>query len=124
MTPFDSSNHSNHGPFQTIQPATLKQMMAEKPDLVILDVRTPQEYLYLGHIPQATLLPLHELPNSWQQLDPAKETVVLCQHGVRSQDASHYLAQLGFTALYNLEEGMSTWDGPIEREPLPPHLTR
>jgi rhodanese-related sulfurtransferase len=106
-------------PFQQIDSEGLKALMASTPELLVLDVRTPEEFAYIGHIPNATLLPLQQLPMSWQQLDRERPTVVLCQHGVRSLDACYYLEQAGFSRLYNLVEGMSTWDGPVEREPLP-----
>jgi rhodanese-related sulfurtransferase len=94
-------------------------MMAAEPQLLILDVRTPEEYRYLGHLPGATLLPLHQLPLEYNRLDPRRKTVVLCQHGVRSMDACLYLDHFGFQNLFNLTEGMAAWNGPVEREPFP-----
>jgi rhodanese-related sulfurtransferase len=94
----------------------LKTMLTASADLCLLDVRTPEEYDYLGHIPGSKLIPLHELPGRWQELDPEAKTVVYCQHGVRSLDASHYLNHLGFAEVYNLSEGFEPWDGPIERK--------
>lgn len=103
---------------QTIGNEELKQLMAAEQQLVVLDVRMPDEYQFLGHLPKATLMPLHTLPAEVSRLDPLQKTVVLCQHGVRSLNACEYLSQLGFQYLYNLEAGMAEWDGPVVRESL------
>lgn len=105
-------------PIQTIGNEELKQLMAAEKSLVVLDVRMQDEYLYLGHLPEATLIPLHTLPAEVSRLDPLQKTVVLCQHGLRSLNACEYLNHLGFQHLYNLEAGMAEWDGPVVRETL------
>ncbi len=92
--------------------ADLQKLLAEEPDLLVLDVRTPEEYTLLGHLPEACLLPIHELPGCIQSLDPQRKTVVICEHGVRSHDAGHYLLHHGFQAVYNLTAGMAEWNGP------------
>ena len=48
----------------------LQAMMVQEPDLLLLDVRTPEEYQLLGHIPSAHLLPIHLLPDHLATLDP------------------------------------------------------
>lgn len=99
----------------TVTPLTneqLQQLMAQEPDLLLLDVRSPEEYFGLGHIPGSTLLPMHEIPQRMAALNPEQKTVVICEHGVRSFNASHFLAHHGFTALWNLTAGMAEWNGP------------
>jgi rhodanese-related sulfurtransferase len=100
----------------------LLALMAEDSDLQLLDVRTPEEHFYLGHVPDVTLIPIHELLARYTELDKAKKTVVICEHGVRSYDASLYLEQrLGFAQVYNLTHGMAEWTGPrvIPAEEVP-----
>ena len=92
----------------------LQKLQAQEPDLLLLDVRTPDEYFVLGHIPGAQLLPIYELPGRLTALDPQRKTVVICEHGIRSADASHYLAHHGFQNVYNLSAGMAEWNGPRE----------
>jgi rhodanese-related sulfurtransferase len=99
----------------TVTPLTneqLQQLMIQEPDLLLLDVRTPEEYLGLGHIPGARLLPIHQLPEQMAALNPEQKTVVICEHGVRSFNASQFLAHHGFSALWNLTAGMAEWNGP------------
>ncbi|HEY9746890.1 MAG TPA: rhodanese-like domain-containing protein [Oculatellaceae cyanobacterium] len=90
----------------------LQQLLAQEPDIQLLDVRTPQEYWLLGHIPEARLLPIHMLPDALPTLNPSLKTVLVCEHGVRSIDASYYLLQQGFHQVYNLTAGMAEWNGP------------
>lgn len=94
-----------------LENAQLQSLMETEPDLLLLDVRTPQEFYGLGHIPGAVLMPIHELPGQMAGLNPAQKTVVICEHGVRSFNASHYLLQHGFQHLYNLTAGMAEWNG-------------
>ena len=92
----------------------LKKLIAEHPDLLLLDVRSPQEYLQLGHIPGSKLIPIYELQAALPSLNPEQKTVVICEHGVRSADASHFLAHVGFGDVAQLTAGMAYWDGPRE----------
>lgn len=94
----------------------LKRWIADYPDLQLLDVRTPPEYFQLGHIPGARLLPIHEIPDRLDSLDPARKTAVVCEHGIRSSDASHYLHHHGFGDIGHLTAGMAEWDGPRKFE--------
>ncbi len=103
-------------PITHISPEQLLQMLKEAPTIQLVDVRTPEEYQCLGHIPQARLIPLYELPYAYRMLNPDEKVIVTCQHGVRSLDACYFLQAQGFDQIYNLEEGMSTWTGAIERD--------
>lgn len=97
----------------------LQDLMTQQTNLLLLDVRTPQEFYGLGHIPGAHLLPIHELPEQLAVLDPQQPTVVICEHGVRSYNASHFLAHHGFQSVFNLTAGMAEWNGP--RDFASPH---
>jgi rhodanese-related sulfurtransferase len=68
----------------------------------------------LGHIPQAQLIPISELPYAFRVLNRNEDVVVLCQHGIRSIDACYFLEAQGFDRIYNLIEGMSAWTGEVE----------
>lgn len=79
-------------------------------EYLILDVRQPGEYEE-AHIPGAQLLPLPELPNAYQTLDPEKPTIVHCAIGGRSRVAAQMLSGLGFTEVYNLAGGIKAYQG-------------
>ena len=80
---------------------------------VVLDVRTLWEW-QSGHIPGALHIPLDEMTARYQELDPDAETLVICQHGIRSEAVAAWLTQMGFEKVTNVRHGMSAWDGPIE----------
>jgi adenylyltransferase/sulfurtransferase len=90
----------------------LKQKLDAGEDVFILDVREPYEYQIAqigGH-----LIPLGELPNRLGELDTAKNIVVQCKSGGRSQRAAEFLAQNGFSKLHNLAGGILAWSNEID----------
>ena len=96
---------------------TTEEVLARRktnPDLLLLDVRWPGEW-ETHHIAGATLLPMpHVLPNL-PKMDPQRETIVVCEHGVRSHIVAEYLAaQAGFTNVSHLRGGMSEWTAEVE----------
>ncbi len=84
-------------------------------DLVVLDVREPQEY-ELCRLPGSTLIPLGELPGRLSELDSAREMVVHCRTGVRSAQAIALLTQAGFSGarLWNLKGGIHAWADDVD----------
>jgi len=79
-------------------------------DYLILDVRQPWEYEE-AHIPGGQLLPLPELTNLYQTLDPEKPTIVHCAIGGRSRVAAQMLSGFGFKEVYNLAGGIKAYQG-------------
>lgn len=79
----------------------------------VLDVRTPREYVS-HHIPGSTLIPLQQLDGRYSELDPSCEILVVCERGIRSQDACLSLSEMGFKRLYHLIGGLSDYRGPQE----------
>lgn len=88
--------------------------------LTILDVRTPGEFIGLGHLPGARLLPV-DLIASAPAVLPADGTPVLvcCEHGVRSARAAALLVAAGLGPVYELAHGMAGWHGPRDFAPAP-----
>jgi len=48
------------------------------------------------------------------ELDRERETVVYCHHGIRSASVQGYLAQVGFTKVWNLAGGIDLWSRTID----------
>ena len=97
--------------YESISPGEAKLRLDKNPDIVIIDVRTPEEFRSeTGHLRNATLIPLHELPVRVHELegDNDRSFLVYCRSGHRSLDASDYLSKEGFKVM-NLEGGILRW---------------
>lgn len=95
-------------------PLELKQHLqtaAEAP--LLLDVREPWEFRYC-HIENSKLVPMGEILNVLNELDPAQETVVICHHGIRSRQVAYFLEREGFSRVINLEGGVEAWARQVD----------
>ena len=91
--------------------------LQQNPDWIVLDVRTEPEFDE-HRIAGARLLPIQELQERLDELDPTNRYVVVCEHGMRSQMACAFLAEQGFASLINARGGMAHWLDvglPVER---------
>jgi rhodanese-related sulfurtransferase len=91
-----------------IEPAALKARLDRGDEVVILDVREPYE-VFLASFPGATHIPMGDIPARLTELDPGRETVVVCHHGIRSAQVAIYLARMGFEHVLNLSGGIDAW---------------
>ena len=91
-----------------IDPVTLKARLDRGASVLILDVREPFE-IALAPFPGAMHIPMGDIPSRLSELDPDRETVVVCHHGVRSAQVAMYLAQMGFERVLNLAGGIDAW---------------
>ncbi len=96
-----------------IQPEELQQKMAGGESFVLLDVRRPDE-VGICALPEALNIPVDELQDRIDELDPAAPTVVLCHHGVRSLSATVFLRNLGFTDVRSLAGGIDLWSRAVD----------
>lgn len=76
---------------------------------LLVDVRSPEEYEWDGHIEGSRLLPLQMLMQRIEELPKDQPIVVVCRSGNRSQVACEQLAATGFENLANLSGGMIDW---------------
>lgn len=88
----------------------LKERLAKGEDIILLDVRQPEEHKE-KNIAHSLLIPLNELPDRIDELDDFKgrEIVVYCRSGNRSGQAIQFLEASGYTKLKNLKGGMLAW---------------
>lgn len=94
---------------RNIQANEVNALLADRQKQFI-DVRTVGEYKQ-HHIPSFQNIPLHELNKKLSKLDPAKETVVICQSGMRSNRAVRILKKAGFRQLIHAKNGMNGYRG-------------
>lgn len=74
------------------------------PDIVLIDVRTPDEIKETGSIEGATNIDFKasDFKENVSALDKSKEYIIFCRSGNRSGQASQIMADLGFTNINNL----------------------
>ena len=86
----------------------LKRRLDAGDDLLLLDVREPQEHQICA-IPGSTLIPLGDLPSRLAELEGRQDIVVHCKSGVRSAKAVKLLREAGFDDAANLKGGILAW---------------
>jgi rhodanese-related sulfurtransferase len=99
---------------------------AEPEKVIIIDVRTPEEYLFVGHPAMAWKIPLAARTYEWdaekkqfpmkplpdfvsrvsEVAKPDDTILVMCRSGGRSAMAVNLLAKAGFKHVYNIINGM------------------
>ncbi|OGT46885.1 MAG: hypothetical protein A3E83_09005 [Gammaproteobacteria bacterium RIFCSPHIGHO2_12_FULL_41_20] len=81
-------------------------------DLLILDVRNPDEYAIcnIGGL----LIPANEVSARLQELNPDKHTIIHCHGGGRSRRVTEFLINHGFKRVFNLKGGITAWAKEID----------
>lgn len=108
-----------------LSPQEVKSRLDAGDELVLLDVRTPSEYLgELGHIRGAELLPLSELSaatadEAWVTAHTRCPVVLICRTDLRAGIAARKLRRAGLEKVMVMGGGMQAWRDdlfPVERE--------
>lgn len=101
--------------YTTISADEAKAIMDENPHVVILDVRTQEEYDQ-KHIPDSILIPnetINEETVSGLGLTSDSAILIYCRSGNRSKEAASKLVKLGYLNLFDFG-GIKDW--PYETE--------
>lgn len=111
-------------PIRALFPEELKEFIEshEEGSYTLLDVRQPFEYEE-AHLPGARLMPLPHLPDSLDEIDRKKPTIVYCRSGGRSHVAAQLLAHQGFEDVQHLQGGINAWEEPTAEGPVDFHLS-
>lgn len=97
---------------RSVTAAELRSMITAGQELVIVDVRTEEEYNGPeGHLEGAILIPVQEIEKRIGELEAYKDRniVVYCASGFRSRRAGQFLMSRGFDVL-DLEGGIRAWN--------------
>ena len=97
-----------------IDTASLKQLIDESPDLVLVDIRTPGEIQKHGgtiDVAQNVNIPRGWLEFNIQNKVAEKDSpiVVYCGGGLRSPFAARTLQDMGYTNVWNYSDGYFAW---------------
>ena len=87
--------------------ADLQKMIKENKKIVIIDVRTKDEFAEF-HLNKAINIPLQDIVGNIINVvsDKNEIIVVYCQYGGRSRKAFNKLEKMGYCNVYNLEDGI------------------
>ena len=99
-------------PFE-IAPAELKRLLDGGEEILLLDVREPEE-LALARIDGALHIPMGDIPSRSIDLDPEARIVVMCHLGQRSAMVAQFLRQRDFERVQNLRGGIDAWAREID----------
>ncbi|BAC92090.1 gll4149 [Gloeobacter violaceus PCC 7421] len=100
-------------PYQEISVAELQRKLASQAEgTQFVDVREPEE-LEQSRLDGFINLPLSHY-QEWSMrlgeiLDPQKETIVLCHHGMRSADMCSFLLRRGYENVKNVQGGIHAY---------------
>lgn len=100
--------------YTDIQPEEAKKRLESEKGIILLDVRTQEEYDE-KHIPNSRLIPVDVIEKEAPATLTDKNTTIFvyCRSGRRSVTASEALVKMGYTKVYNLG-GIIDW--PYETE--------
>jgi rhodanese-related sulfurtransferase len=103
-----SSDVTGSRVFKSISPGEAPKMMQQKQDLLVVDVRSPQE-LRNGYIEGSVLIPFWEIAQGKRSLPKDKPILLICAVGGRSYGLGQALSRNGWPVIYNLSGGISAW---------------
>jgi rhodanese-related sulfurtransferase len=110
----NSGQNLTQGVVSSMNQDEAKRNMDENENIILLDVRTPEEYKE-SHIPGSILIPISTINKGVEKELPDKDATiyVYCRSGNRSESAAKMLMHFGYTQVYNIG-GITTW--PYETE--------
>ncbi|MEW6218847.1 MAG: rhodanese-like domain-containing protein [Thermodesulfobacteriota bacterium] len=94
--------------YQAISPSRAQKLMKERPDLLLVDVRGPDE-LGEGMIAGSVSMPFMDLARGKTEIPKGRPVLLICAVGGRSLAVGKYLAASGYPEVYNLEGGIKAW---------------
>jgi uncharacterized membrane protein YdjX (TVP38/TMEM64 family)/rhodanese-related sulfurtransferase len=108
---------------QWVEVDELATRLKTSPGIAVIDVRGPDEFTGpLGHIADASNMPVSELPQRLMEITARKDrpVVLVCRTDKRSATAATLLSDAGFRDVGVLRDGMEEWNRkglPVERRP-------
>jgi rhodanese-related sulfurtransferase len=97
-----------------IGPREFLELRARGADVTLLDVREDWETTLAPVPTEIVHIPMGQVPDRLRELDPLKETVVICRSGGRSLQVANFLAGQGFASVYNLTGGILAWSRDLD----------
>jgi len=101
--------------YREISQSDAKGRLEADRNILLLDVRTPEEYAAV-HIPDSKSLPLDQLESRIEKFaaDKDREIIVYCLSGARAASACSHLSAMGYTNVSTMG-GIRTWKYKLEK---------
>ncbi|MEE3122246.1 MAG: rhodanese-like domain-containing protein [SAR324 cluster bacterium] len=101
---------AGHGTEKNFSMTELHHVLnCSKPSVVVVDVRTPQEYA-AGHVPKSFNIPMGEEIGHIEELVKREKVYLYCNSGRRAQTVYTLLAKQGLTNLVCISSsGIKEW---------------
>jgi rhodanese-related sulfurtransferase len=97
-----------------ITPREFLDRRAGGAEMTLLDVREDWETT-LAPVPADIVhIPMGQIPERLKELDPQRETVVICRSGGRSLQVAQFLSAQGFASVSNLAGGILAWSRDLD----------
>jgi rhodanese-related sulfurtransferase len=96
-----------------IMPGEVQALRERGEDFLLLDVREAWE-VQTAQIAGSTHIPMGDIPMHVPELDADQHIVVVCHHGVRSLNVTHWLRQQGFENVQSMRGGIDLWSKTID----------
>ncbi len=91
-----------------------QQLSSAQPP-VLIDVRETDEHA-IGHVAQARLIPLADIPNQLSNIPQNRPVLVICHHGGRSMRATQFLRSKGYALATNIKGGIDAWSLQVDQQ--------
>ena len=109
------SGTKSAGTYGQISPKEAKERMAGEPGIILLDVRTAEEYAG-KRIPGALLMPVDTVGQEASRVITNRASIIFvyCQAGVRAANACQELVRQGYQNVFCLG-GIASWPYETKR---------
>ncbi|KZN52550.1 thiosulfate sulfurtransferase GlpE [Pseudoalteromonas luteoviolacea] len=94
------------------------QALIAQDNVVVADIRDPNSFS-AGHIPGSEHLSNENLAHFMQEKEFEQPIIIVCYHGISSQNAANYLVEQGFEDVYSMDGGFTQWE-----QTLPEHVEK
>jgi rhodanese-related sulfurtransferase len=111
-----SASFFNRVKVHNLDATEFEKTFKETKDAVLIDVRTEEEN-YHARIPNSILINIYESSFALEieKLDKNKTYFIYCHSGSRSYSACTFMLQKGFEKVFNLQDGLVSWQSELDR---------
>jgi len=104
----DEENSEETLPEIEVDEKDLEEWLESGREFILVDIREIYEIMQ-GHLTDALMIPMNQIPKRMESLPKDKDLVIYCAAGIRSFDVGHFLRQQGFEKSWSLDGGVGAW---------------